>query len=1040
MSRTEVNHSLRLLLPSASAAAVVCGLLLFASPAARAQQAGDPPAPKPAAKKRAAAAAKKSTPPATQEAAAPPATQEAVPAATQETTAGQKTSPAKKRAAARSAAKRQQPAAPDSGATTATAADAKSPADAKPADAKPAVEKSPADAKSSADKSEAGDKPADAAAQGEPGKAAKVPQTGKPGAVASDAAVALKLTDEAAKARLAEIQKLAAWERIADLEDLLDAEMSDAAELRAIEQLVSALAAHGDERLQKGDTARGVELFRQAVREAPADMTDRLFFEVVSQFPANLYLRGQRAAAFDLAARIERRAKDNAGRLAALAPFYLSVERADEAARLAAASIKLAPDLAAAHQALAAAHRQLLRLDEAAASYARALELDPKSTGARRSLADLRRGAGRTDEALALYRELLAADPKDAGARGGVVLSLFDGGKREEAERELEAALKDDPKNFPLLAGAAYWYAARGDGAARALDLATRAVGVEPRYPWAQIALARALVAANRPLEAERTLRFARLHARFPTLDYELASALAAAGLFDEAAEILAQSFTLKGGRVETKLAGRVAAGGGDFVELLAPERRASFFQPNAAETSANARRMKALFTLHQSSRAGAPGAKSEADESSAVAAAGEFALGDDEMRAFRELYAADRLVRRGVAHKTAFELTEAARKGLDAALASPHAPVAALAEELRELRERAIERGGTPSVPALPANMLSNLVRGRVEDLAGRALFNQGRSEEAAAAHRRAVALLPETGRQWRAAQWHLGVALAGTGDQASALAAYIKSYDARAPDPARLALIESLYRKINGSIAGLGRALSAPAAAPAASFERASGTTATATAAAAAQPPDPAATTTPAQTESTAAATTDAKKSGEAETPRSEAETKKAAAEGVTPAVTPTPEPSPAVTPSPAATPSPTAEPSSSPATPAATPDPASSATDEKSSSASPGKGRRAGGSSSPCALAVETESLSLVGGASGSIVIRLEGDGDLARATATTPNWSDIIVLREPTAAAEPDTARFTVTSISKTAGTYVVTVKSPCGAKDVAVSVK
>jgi hypothetical protein len=306
---------------------------------------------------------------------------------------------------------------------------------------------------------------------------------------------------------------------------------------------------------------------------------------------------------------------------------------------------------------------------------------------------------------------------------------------------------------------------------------------------------------------------------------------------------------------------------------------------------------------------------------------------------------------------------------------------------------------------------------------LAGRALFNQGRSEEAAAAHRRAVALLPEASPRWRAAQWHLGLALAGTGNQASALAAYIKSYDPRAPDPARFALIESLYRKINGSIAGLDRALLAPAAAaaPPASFERASGTPAT----------------TPAQTESTAAAT-DAKKSGEAATPGSEAETKKAAAEGVAPAAIPTPEPSPA------ATPSPTAEPQSSPATPEtktpATPDPASPAADAKSPSASPGKRRRAGASSSPCTLAVETESLSLVGGASGSIVIRLGGGGDLARATATTPNWSDIIVLREPTAAAEPDTARFTVTSISKTAGTYVVNVKSPCGAKDVAVTVK
>jgi hypothetical protein len=46
----------------------------------------------------------------------------------------------------------------------------------------------------------------------------------------------------------------------------------------------------------------------------------------------------------------------------------------------------------------------------------------------------------------------------------------------------------------------------------------------------------------------------------------------------------------------------------------------------------------------------------------------------------------------------------------------------------------------------------------------------------------------------------------------------------------------------------------------------------------------------------------------------------------------------------------------------------------------------------------------------------------------------------VLREPASAAEPGTVKFTVTSISKTVGDYVVSVKSPCGAKDVTVTVK
>jgi len=46
-------------------------------------------------------------------------------------------------------------------------------------------------------------------------------------------------------------------------------------------------------------------------------------------------------------------------------------------------------------------------------------------------------------------------------------------------------------------------------------DLAQKAIALEPRYSWAQIALARALVADKRPLQAERGLRFARQYSRF---------------------------------------------------------------------------------------------------------------------------------------------------------------------------------------------------------------------------------------------------------------------------------------------------------------------------------------------------------------------------------------------------------------------------------------------------------------------------------------------------------------------------------------------
>ncbi len=452
------------------------------------------------------------------------------------------------------------------------------------------------------------------------------PAAGKPVAKKEPA------SEDAQKAELDEIVKLAPQERIERLKGFIKANPDGPLTLRAREFLTSARAAFGDEKLRTNDRLAGAELFRLAVAEAPAGMSDKLFVEVVSQLPANLYVLGEREAARDLALAVEQKVKGNARRLLTVAAFYLSTEQADEAVRVAAAAAALEPDLAAAHQALGAAHRVSLRLEDAATEFARALELDPKSATSRRSLADLRRATGKSEQALALYREQLAADPQDANARAGLVLSLFDTGKREEAERELDAALAERPSNLPLLVGAAYWYAANGAGG-RAVELAERAVALEPRYRWvwARIALARALLAQKQPLEAERALRPARELGSFPTLDYELASILAAAGLYEEAARELARSFTLRGGQIETNLAGRIHTRAEDFKELLAPERRAGLFQFKGAEGEREARLLKSLLAFHLAAADG-----ENFDEKAAAEAAREFAAGEDEMRSFR--------------------------------------------------------------------------------------------------------------------------------------------------------------------------------------------------------------------------------------------------------------------------------------------------------------------------------------------------------------------------------------------------------------------
>ncbi|HYX43163.1 MAG TPA: tetratricopeptide repeat protein, partial [Pyrinomonadaceae bacterium] len=236
-----------------------------------------------------------------------------------------------------------------------------------------------------------------------------------------------------AQAELDEIIKLPPAESIPRLQSLLETKPPAAVQTRALEHLVSAHAALADEKLSAGDAPGGVDEFKQAVTLAPVDMSDKLFIGVVSQFPANLFLREQREAAFEVARLIEAKVKDSAPRLLVLSAFYLNIEQVDEAARLAESAHTLAPDLAAVHQALGAAARLALKLDEAAREYKRALELDPKSVVSRRNLADLLRATGKPEDALALYREQLTNDPTDRAAQTGLVLSLLEAGKGEDA-------------------------------------------------------------------------------------------------------------------------------------------------------------------------------------------------------------------------------------------------------------------------------------------------------------------------------------------------------------------------------------------------------------------------------------------------------------------------------------------------------------------------------------------------------------------------------------------------------------------------------
>jgi uncharacterized membrane protein YgcG/tetratricopeptide (TPR) repeat protein len=588
--------------------------------------------------------------------------------------------------------------------------------------------------------------------------------------------------------------------RVTALKKFLDAHPDSSARPRALELLISSYAGTGDELLKKGESAAGVEQLLLAISEAPLTSSDKLFAGVISQIPLNLYLRGERAAADTAVRNIIAKFGADPNRLLAVAGYYIAIERGEEAKEIALQALKLAPDLAAAHQTLGLAWHVSLRLDEAAAEYQRALELDPKSRAARRGLADLRRAFGKDEEALALYRELVASDGSDKGARAGLVISLLNLGRNDEARTEMESATKADPKNLPLLSGTAYWFAAHKENQV-ALQLGNRAVDIEPRYTWSHIAVARALIAQGNPLAAEGVIRFARQYGKFPTLDYELANALVSAGLYDEGAEVLTQRFRFRNDKIETRLGGRVPAQATNFIELLTPERQASLFQLPAADSESSSKVLKDLLVLTTALNS----STETINEQAAVAAAKEFASGNDAARAHRELYAAGKLLQKSIGFQTAYELAEAARTSADAALTVPAATLAVQADEYREIRARAISAGGTADIVDAPANILSNILRGHIEDTSGWALFNLDKADQAVDHLNRAVNILPAGTPGLRASQWHLGAALERQGKNEEALSYYLKSYSSGGPDPVRLAMIQKLYRRVNGSLEGL-------------------------------------------------------------------------------------------------------------------------------------------------------------------------------------------------------------------------------------------
>jgi tetratricopeptide (TPR) repeat protein len=350
------------------------------------------------------------------------------------------------------------------------------------------------------------------------------------------------------------------------------------------------------------------------------------------------------------------------------------------------------------------------------------------------------------------------------------------------------------PKNFTLAAAAAYWYAAHNNPL-KAEELARQSIAIEPRFVWAYIALARALNAQRRPGEAEKAMLQASQYGSFPTVNYERASAKYAVGFYEEAAADLRRSFDIKEGKLRVNLAGRIFQTGDSFIDILAKERLASIYEEKAADSAENAGKLRDLLAFYIAYN------EKEANEAAILAAGETFIGAKDAMQSYRQLYVANKLLQKRIAAAKAAEIAQAAVAGLESSVTVPGATLAVLADDLLEPRATALTQGSTVEVADVARPVLLKILRGRVEELSGWAMYQQQKPDEALMRLRRAITVLPENSIWWRTSLWKMGTVLDTTGKTEEAFAAYSKSYVSGSQDQLKWATLQGICQRLYNS-----------------------------------------------------------------------------------------------------------------------------------------------------------------------------------------------------------------------------------------------
>jgi tetratricopeptide (TPR) repeat protein len=660
------------------------------------------------------------------------------------------------------------------------------------------------------------------------------PKKSSPGTSASHDSSQLTPREAFDRARLAVSQN----ERIDLLEKFISAGRDSRLEAEARELLMREYSLRGEQQLREASPKLASRDFKSVLRVAPLNVSNKMFNQYIFPLPMAMNAFGYRIESVDLMRSFEPRFEGDANRLVQIGFFYVQIEAPLEAARVLERAIQLAPNDHRAHNSLGNAYLIGLRLDDAAVEFQRALEIDPTDEFANLNLANLARTSGNYQEAVAYYRKQLALKPDDADAHGGMSIALLALGRDEEAQPEIKRAMDLAPENYRFYVQLAYFYVTRKKAAA-ARPLIERAAVIEPRYAWTAITKANIDALEGKHGDGLATLITAQSLGAFSTLNFELVKALLSLDGYDQAIEVMGKAFRISAeGEFETMLGGVVKARSPRLDLLLERERQVALFLNDHPTTSMQYRLAEALSRIdHYSKVAVAARKAAESGRRSTRAGTSKSgAQGAEELQSTRprragsgdspnaELSASPDASLPGVPEllraittftslddgRQPFRMVWAARKLTESGLALTAAEQ--LARRAITVAEAATQPDGSMrDAPLLDRDGRRGVFLGRAYDALGWALFKRGSTRGAVESLAKSVEVYPPSVER-KNAMWHFAVATEEAGDQRRALDLYIASYEPEMPmSRARRNQIEALYKKLNGSLAGLDEKLKA-------------------------------------------------------------------------------------------------------------------------------------------------------------------------------------------------------------------------------------